>query len=386
MKYHEKVALKEHEVQSVRQGHGKGLRFPVFETRQGDKRFYVGVIDSRDLHPVSYADVQTQENLDGTQRPKTDPHVNEIRKDILTGAVIPHDLVCALTNGARVEHTGHGLEIVTPAVHGNFFQFIDGQHRNYAAHEAIENDGFDKPFQYVVAFIDSDDNTTIKRLRIHMSTTTHHEDTAATRFKSYQVKDLSPNETSAVALLLRAEKDIDSKLFQRIKYIQGQGKAKGGKIRLNEAADKMKSWYTEVPAFAALSHDEQYLVFDSVFRAWATFNDIAWNDQSAYMLSRPFGIMSLLLTTPYVLKKAIQKHHVLTAQAVEQVIEGVSHRLTVNNNNIFLGCNYGTDYQSRDSFRSKVVNKLGLVSDDVDPLTGRRELVKLADPREHRAA
>ncbi len=132
------------------------ISFPCLTVRQPIGTFYIGVMDSKDLLSIAYADVRRHEGRDieryiGTERDLCESRVAEIKQYVTTvDACFPTSIILAIDAGqADYDDASGSLRIVKAE---KVAKIIDGQHRI-----AGLEDYRGTPFQLnVTIFIDMD--------------------------------------------------------------------------------------------------------------------------------------------------------------------------------------------------------------------------------------
>lgn len=132
---------------------------PVLELKQPVGKFYLGIIEARDLVSISFADVRRPDGRDleryiGTQRDLSEGRVSEIKKYVtMVDACFPTGIILALSSEhVRQVRTDDGLPALEIDRDGKVAKIIDGQHR-IAGFEGYAGE----PFHLnVTIFIDMD--------------------------------------------------------------------------------------------------------------------------------------------------------------------------------------------------------------------------------------
>lgn len=357
----------------------RGYKFPVQRVQQGDRDFFIGVLDSYQINSLAYVEVLCKDNMGkGLQRDAIPKHVSNMKTAFQTNQIIPHCMICTMRNGTHIVKEHGKYFVVTPAKTGKYLHVTDGNNRRLAA-AAFAADTKEKPIQLSVAFCQYVSDLDEKVFRARLSMNTKKENTTCMAFLLWQGKKyLSASWQAAGDLLYRADNDPDSLLYGRVCYVHRLPKAEKAleRIRFNECIEKLSFCMRDVDEFADSSQDNQYRIFNAAIDGWAEANASLWDDHHAYMISRRFGLMCIILTMPYVLKKTLQQHGKMTPDLVKGVIANVSKKL---DRNTFLGSAYGVDFQSRDSFKSKAVNAMDIESGKDEQ--GKKVYLHLADPR-----
>lgn len=132
---------------------------PVLELKQPVGSFYLGVIESRDLVNISFADVRRPDGRDlerhiGTQRDLSEGRVSEIKKYVTTmDACFPTGIILAVSNeNVEFTRTPDGMPALAIDRDSKVAKIIDGQHR-IAGFEEYKGEPF---YLNVTIFIDMD--------------------------------------------------------------------------------------------------------------------------------------------------------------------------------------------------------------------------------------
>src|SRR5438270_7996891 len=109
------------------------ITFPCFELSQPIGTFYVGIMNSKDLVGISFADIRRPEGRDieryiGTQRDLSEGRVDELRRYVATvDACFPTSIILAIEKkDIDVEGASNTLLIRRDE---HVAKIIDGQHR-----------------------------------------------------------------------------------------------------------------------------------------------------------------------------------------------------------------------------------------------------------------
>jgi hypothetical protein len=336
-------------------------------------------LDARLIHPLAYIEVLCKDNMKkGNQRDSIPKHVANMSSALQNKQIIPCNLICSMRNGTCVIKERGKYYVVTPAKTGKYLNVTDGNNRQLAGADFAAKDEKGLALQFPVVFYQYTNDMDEKVFRARLAMNTRRENTTCMAFLLWQAKAMAPSWLDAGELLYRADNDPNSLLYGRVCYVHRLPKSEKSleRVRFNECIDKLAFCLRDVDAFDQLSLDEQYGIFNAAIDGWADANVSLWDDYHAYMISRRFGLMCIILTMPYVLRKTLQQHGRLTPDLVKGVIAHVSQKLP---RDTFLGSNYGVDYESRDSFKSKAVNAL-LIESGKDE-NGKKMYIHLADPR-----
>lgn len=130
---------------------------PVLELKQPIGKFYIGVIEARDLVNISFADVRRPDGRDieryiGTQRDLSEGRVSELKKYVtMVDACFPTGIILAISNDhVQLASTNDGFPALKIDRDKKVAKIIDGQHR-IAGFEGYEGDPF---YLNVTIFID----------------------------------------------------------------------------------------------------------------------------------------------------------------------------------------------------------------------------------------
>lgn len=134
----------------------KYIEFPCLKVKQPIGTFYIGVIDSKDLVEISFADVRRPEGRDiekyiGTQRDLSETRVREIKQYVTTvDACFPTSIILSVdSNDAEYDKIKNIIRLKN---NNNVAKIIDGQHRIAGLEDFNE-----EPFNLnVTIFIDMD--------------------------------------------------------------------------------------------------------------------------------------------------------------------------------------------------------------------------------------
>lgn len=198
------------------------ISFPCLEVRQPIGVFYIGVIGSKDLISISYADVRRLEGRDieryiGTQRDLSEGRVSEIKQYVTNiDASFPTSIIIAVeSKDAEYDDKNKILKIARDE---KVAKIIDGQHR-IAGLEGYGKDDFQLN---VTVFIDMDIED-----QAMVFATINLKQTKVTKSLAYDLYEYaisrSPQKTCHnIVKLLNAR--TDSPFYRRIKIL---GKATG---------------------------------------------------------------------------------------------------------------------------------------------------------------
>lgn len=198
------------------------ISFPCLEVRQPIGVFYIGVIGSKDLISISYADIRRPEGRDieryiGTQRNLSEGRVSEIKQYVTNiDASFPTSIIIAVgSEYAEYDDKDKILRIVKDE---QIAKIIDGQHR-IAGLEGYEKDDFQLN---VTVFIDMDIED-----QAMVFATINLKQTKVSKSLAYDLYEYassrSPQKTCHnIVKLLNAR--VDSPFYRRIKIL---GKATG---------------------------------------------------------------------------------------------------------------------------------------------------------------
>lgn len=137
----------------------KKIIMPVLELEQPIGKFYIGVLESRDLVNISFADVRRPDGRDieryiGTQRDLSEGRVSEIKKYVtMVDACFPTGIILAISKEyVQLTRSDDGLPALSIDSDNKVAKIIDGQHR-IAGFQNYNGDPF---YLNVTIFIDMD--------------------------------------------------------------------------------------------------------------------------------------------------------------------------------------------------------------------------------------
>ena len=194
------------------------IRFPCLRVKQPIGTFYIGVIDSKDLEAISYADIRRPEGRDiekyiGTQRDLSEDRVKAIKQYVtMLDACFPTSII--LSVGPDNAKYDKAKNIITIKNDDKVAKIIDGQHRI----AGLENYSAEKPFMLnVTIFIDMDIED-----QAMVFATINLKQTKVTKSLAYDLyeyaKSRSPQKTCHnIAKLLNSKND--SPFHDRIKIL-----------------------------------------------------------------------------------------------------------------------------------------------------------------------
>lgn len=132
---------------------------PVLEVTQPVGKFYLGIIEARELVAISFADVRRPDGRDleryiGTQRDLSEGRVSEIKKYVtMVDACFPTGIILAISSEhVQSVKTDAGFPALAIDLDSKVAKIIDGQHR-IAGFEGYAGDPF---FLNATIFIDMD--------------------------------------------------------------------------------------------------------------------------------------------------------------------------------------------------------------------------------------
>lgn len=135
------------------------LIVPVLEVKQPVGKFYLGIVEARDLVAISFADVRRLDGRDleryiGTQRDLSEGRVSEIKKYVtMVDACFPTGIILAISSEhVQSVKTDDGMPALEIDLDSKVAKIIDGQHR-IAGFEGFAGDPF---FLNVTIFVDMD--------------------------------------------------------------------------------------------------------------------------------------------------------------------------------------------------------------------------------------
>ncbi|MCK4785838.1 MAG: DGQHR domain-containing protein [Desulfobacteraceae bacterium] len=193
------------------------IKFPCLEVKQPIGTFYIGVIDSKDLSAISFADIRRPEGRDiekyiGTQRDLSESRVKEIKQYVTTlDACFPTSIILSIdSDNAKYNQNNNVISIRND---DKVAKIIDGQHR-IAGLEEFSSQTFKLN---VTIFIDMDIED-----QAMVFATINLKQTKVTKSLAYDLyeyaKSSSPQKTCHnIAKLLNSKKG--SPFYDRIKIL-----------------------------------------------------------------------------------------------------------------------------------------------------------------------
>lgn len=266
-----------------------GFQIDAIVLRQKGHELYCFGMNSARLREICYVTPRSEEDPTEVQRildPKRARDIGEYIKQ--ANSLLPNALVVSLTDSVKVLPSGNDdVRVLSfPERQGRFGYILDGQHRleGFKYTDGIE---FDLP---VIALHNISDDL---RGKIFADINSKQVRVTDVQLLSlyYQIRQLKPDATQVMDVVIRLNADKDSPLKSRIKMMDTDKR-----IWVRNAA--LKQWLsphlTTGGELATRPAAEQAQVMKEYFRAVSQSWPDAWGDTRNYNLCRPLGLETML--------------------------------------------------------------------------------------------
>jgi len=272
-----------------------GFAITAFKLKQHDRDLYMFTLKSDKLEKICYVTPRSKNDPREIQRILQQKRAKEIGEYIKTPtAYLPNSIVISLDPSVNVSDTGRDNEVTLlfPEEEGKFGYILDGQHR-LAGFKHSDGVHFDLP---VIAFYNADETLRGKIFADINSKQVKVTDTHLLEIY-YQIKDIASEDSTAMDIVHRLNKDSDSPLQSKIKV----GTDDKGHWATNK---QLKNCVAPHITVGGVLHEkktgDQIAIFKQYLRAVMLLYTDAWGDNKNYLLTKSMGIELMLGIFPQV--------------------------------------------------------------------------------------